>query len=168
MPATPIALPASSGGSSERTYAPAAASSGRDGGSEPRKRSVSLTQPTSRLVANAMSSSSCEHELGRAAADVHDQDIVERGPARRDAADHHRGLLGAGEQARREAVAPLDLAEERLAVLGVAHGARGDAQRPLGAELFQLPSILREAVPDARDGHGEEAAALVHALRRAG
>ena len=38
------------------------------------------------------------------------------------------------EQPGREAVAPLDLAEEGLAVLGIAHGARRDGERPLGAE----------------------------------
>ena len=119
------------------------------------------TQPTSRLVANATSPSSCEHELGRAAADVHDENVVEGRTAGRDAADHHRRLLGAGEKARREPVAPLDLAEERLAVLRVAHGARCDAERPLGAERLELLPVLGEAVPDAGDGHGEEAAPLV-------
>ena len=104
---------------------------------------------------------SCEHELRRAAADVHDEHVVERRTAGRDAADHHRGLLGAGEKAGREPVAPLDLAEERLAVLRVAHGARRDAERPLGAERLELLPIFGEAVPDAGDGHGEEAAPLV-------
>ena len=91
-------------------------------------------------------------------------DVVERRPAGRDAADHHRRLLVAGEQARREAVAPLDLAEERLAVLRVAHGARRDAERPLGAERLELPPVVGEAVPHARDRDGEEAPPLVDAL----
>ena len=80
----------------------------------------------SRLVAEAVGD-----QLGRAAADVDDdRSRLERA----DAAQRHRRLLVAGEQAGREAVRPLDLAEERLAVLGVAHGARRDGERPLGAE----------------------------------
>src|SRR5581483_5294736 len=70
-------------------------------------------------------------ELGRAAAYVDDES-----PRRRlaEPAPHEIGLLVAREQAGDEAVAPLDLAEERLAVLGIAHRARGDEQRALGAE----------------------------------
>ena len=52
------------------------------------------TQPTSRLVADATSPSSREHELRGAAADVHDEHVVEGVAAGRDAADHQRGLLG--------------------------------------------------------------------------
>src|SRR5207244_8789655 len=55
-------------------------------------------------------------EFGGAAADVeHDRVVVDVS----DAAQRQRRLLLAREQLRREAVAPLDLAEERLAVLGV-------------------------------------------------
>ena len=50
MPATPIAARASKGGSRERTCAAAEASSVGVGGSEVRKRSVTRTQPTSRLT----------------------------------------------------------------------------------------------------------------------
>ena len=100
-------------------------------------------------------------ELGRAAADVDD----ERARLdRADAAQRQRSLLVAGQQARREAVAPLDLAEEGLAVLGVADGARRDAERPLGAELLELAAVVGEDVADARDRQRQQPAALVDAL----
>ena len=71
------------------------------------------------------------------------------------------------QQPRREAVAPLDLAEERLAVLRVADGARRDEQRPLGAERLGGAAVVGEGVADARDREGEEAAARVDALAEA-
>ena len=71
------------------------------------------------------------------------------------------------EQPRREAVAPLDLAEERLAVLRVADGARRDEQRPLGAERLGVAAVVGEHVSHARDRDGEEAAARVDALAEA-
>jgi hypothetical protein len=83
---------------------------------------------------------------------------------RADAAQRQLGLLVAREQPRREPVAPLDLAEEGLAVLRVADRARGDAQGALGAERLELPAIVGEHVPDAGDRDGEEDAPLVHAL----
>ena len=66
------------------------------------------------------------------------------GPTRADAAQRQLRLLVAREQPRREPVAPLDLAEERLAVLGVADGARRDEQRPLGAERLELAAVVGE------------------------
>ena len=104
-------------------------------------------------------------DLRRAAADVDDE---RPGLERADPAQRHRGLLVAAQQARREAVAPLDLAEEGLAVLGVAHGARRDAERPLGAERLELAPVVGEDVADARDRDGEEAAPLVDALAEPG
>ena len=86
------------------------------------------------------------------------------GSSRADPAQRQRGLLVAGQQPRRESVAPLDLAEERLAVLRVADGARRDAERPLGAELLELAAVVGEDVADARDREGEEPAPLVDAL----
>ena len=83
------------------------------------------------------------HEFGRAAPDVDDEDVVERGPAGGDAPDHHRGLFGPGEQLRGEPVAPLDLAEECLAVLRVADSARRDRERSLGAERLPVPADTR-------------------------
>ena len=72
-------------------------------------------------------------QLGRAAADVEDERArLELAPAG-DAAARELPLLLTGEQAGREAVAPLDLAEECLAVLGVADRAGADGERPLGA-----------------------------------
>ena len=82
------------------------------------------------------------HELGRASADVDDEHVVEWGAPRRDAADHHRRLFRSGEQPRREAVAPFDLAEERLAVLRVAHCARRDRERAFGPVLLERPAVL--------------------------
>jgi hypothetical protein len=74
------------------------------------------------------------------------------------------GLLVAAEEPRREPVAPLDLAEERLAVLGVANSTRRDRERLLGAELPGLPAVVGEDVANPRDRRGKEAAALVDAL----
>ncbi len=84
-----------------------------------------------------------------------------------DAAPGQLRLLVAREQPRREAVAPLDLAEERLAVLRVADGARRDEQRPLGAERLGGAAVVGEGVADARDRDGEEAAARVDAFAEA-
>ena len=105
-----------------------------------------------------------EDELGRAAADVDEQ---RRGAELADAALRQLGLLVAREQLRREAVAPLDLAEERLAVLRVADRARGDEQRPLGAERLGGAAIVGEDVANARDRKGEEATARVDAFAEA-
>ncbi len=109
-----------------------------------------------------------EDELGGAAPDVDDERVLERRPPGRHAPVHERCLLAAVEQARREAVAPFDLAEKRLAVLRVADGARRDGERSRSAELLELPSILGEAVADARDGDGEEATPVIHSLAEPG
>ena len=69
--------------------------------------------------------------------------------------------------ARLEAVAPLDLAEERLPVLGVADGARRERERALGARFLHRAPVLGQDVADARDGLREEDASLVHALAEA-
>ena len=108
-----------------------------------------------------------EHELGRAAADVHDHYSVEVVAAESRAGEGEPRFLLAREQPRREAVAPFDLAEEGLAVLGVADGARRDAKDALGAELLDPPAVLGEDVAHARDGEGEEPPACVHALAEA-
>ncbi len=108
-----------------------------------------------------------EHQLGRAAADVHDHHSVEVVAAERRAGEGEPRLLLAGEQPRREAVAPLDLAEEGLAVLGVADGAGRDAEDALGAELLDPPAVLAEDVADARDREGEEPPARIDALAEA-
>ena len=103
--------------------------------------------------------------FGRAAADVDDE---RPGLERADPAQRHRGLLVAAQHARLEPVAPLDLTEEGLAVLRVAHGARRDAERPLRSERLELAPIRGEDVADARDRDGEEAAPLVDALAEPG
>src|SRR5262249_36685539 len=102
-----------------------------------------------------------ERELGRSAADV---DEERPGGEPSDPATRHVRLVVAGEQLRREAVAPLDLAEQRLAVLRVAHGAGRDEQRAVGAERLGRAAVIRERVADARDRDGEETAAGVDAL----
>ena len=103
--------------------------------------------------------------LGRAAADVDDE---RPGLERADAAQRQLGLLVAAQQPGREAVAPFDLAEEGLAVLRVADGARRDAERALGAERLELAPVVGEHVADTCDRNGEETTALVDALAEAG
>ena len=97
--------------------------SGRVGG---RKRSVSAREPMSRLVWNSRST----RQLGRAAADV-EHERPRREAARLEASGR---FVVPRQESGVEAVAPLDLTEERLAVLGVAYRARRDEQRALGAE----------------------------------
>ena len=90
-------------------------------------------------------------QLGGPAAHVeHDRAVVHR-PLGRNAAERQLGLFLARQQPRREAVAPLDLAQERLAVLGVPHGARRDRQHALGAEPLQLAAIVGKHVANPRD-----------------
>ena len=94
VPATPIALPRprARGGASARTPL-AAASSGRDGGSdaeEPLGEAHAADVEARRERDLAVRR---HHELGRAAADVDDEHVVERRPAGGDAADHHRRPL---------------------------------------------------------------------------
>ena len=85
-----------------------------------------------------------------------------------DAAQHQRRLLLSAQQLRRESVRPLDLAEERLSVLGVTHRARRDEQRPLRAEPLRLAPVVGQDVANAGDGQREEAATLVDALAEPG
>ena len=68
------------------------------------------------------------------------------------------------DEPRGEAVAPLDLAEEGLAVLGVADGARPDREHALGAEPLELAAVVGEHVPHPRDRQRQQLAALVDAL----
>ena len=107
-------------------------------------------------------------ELGRAAADVDEQRARAQGAVARDAPQHELGLLATVEHPRREPVAPLDLAQERLPVVGIAHGARPDREHALGAELLRLSSVVDEHVPDARHGGGEEDPAPIDRLAHPG
>src|SRR5262249_22465116 len=66
-----------------------------------------------------------------------------------------------------KAVAPLDLAEERLAVVSVAYGARCHGQHALGAESLGLAPVRDQAVADARNRRGKQAAAPVDTLAEA-
>src|SRR5262249_38292326 len=86
--------------------------------------------------------------------------------ARRRAPKRQIRFFVSGEQARREPVAPFEFAEEGLAVLRVAHGAGGDRQRALGAELLGLAAEVGEHVANPRDRCGEEALALVDTLAK--
>ena len=166
VPATPIACGRRrAAGSSARTWR--AARAAPCGGSSPRKRSVRRTKPMSRLIARdavrppttssveppPTSTTSVPWSSARPAVTPRNVSV---------------GLLVAAQQPRREAVAPLDLAEERLAVLGVANGARRDREDPLGAERLRLAAVVGEARSDARDRDGQEAAAAVDALAEAG
>ena len=108
-----------------------------------------------------------EHELCRAAADVHDERVFLDRTSHGHSAKRQQRLVVPGEQLRREAVAPLDLAEKRLAVLGVADGARGDRERPLGAEALQLAAVVGEAVAYSGDREREQATPPRRPLRRA-
>ncbi len=99
-----------------------------------------------------------EHELRRAAADVHDERVFLDRPARGHSAKRHQRLVVPGQQLRREAVAPLDLAEKRLAVLGVPDSTGGDRESPFGPEALQLTTVVGECVANPGDGEGKEAA----------
>ena len=151
VPATPTARSASPCGSSPRTCSRIALTSSP-------KRSVMRTQPTSRLSRTALPTSWISVEPPpMSTTSVPGLDSA-------DPAQGQLGLLLAAQEAGGEAVAPLDLAEKRLAVLRVADGARADAQRPLCAERLQLAAEVGEDVPDAGDRDGQEAAPLVDAL----
>ena len=114
------------------------------------------TEPTSRLVWKPPG-----EQLGRAAADVeHERRVVEGA----EAAPGQLGLVVAREQARREAVRPLDLAEKRLAVLRIADGARRDCERALATERLGLSPEIGEHVPYARDRHRKQAPPSVDAF----
>src|SRR6185503_4019359 len=93
----------------------------------------------------------------------HERALADR-LAGRDPAQGQRGFLVTAEQPRGEAVAPLDLAQEGLAVLRVANRARGDRQHALRAQPLELAAVLGEHVADARDRQRQELAPLVHAL----
>src|SRR5438132_7532320 len=108
-----------------------------------------------------------DDKLGRAAADVDHERVVGARSPRRGAPEGQLRLLVPREQPRLKAVAPFDLTEERLAVLGVANGAGGDRENPLGAELLGLAPEVGENVPNAGNRQGEEAMALVDALAEA-
>ena len=124
VPATPIArLGWRSSGSAARTPRPSRARSSPN-------CSVSRTEPTSMLTARSARTSSVEPPP------MSTTMTPSSSRGRRSRREGEPRLLLAGQQPRREAVAPLDLAEEGLAVLGVADGARRDAEDALGAELL--------------------------------
>src|SRR5262249_48838132 len=104
-----------------------------------------------------------DDQLRGAAADVEH----ERAGPRRHPAAGGLGLLAAPPRARPEAVAPLDLAEERLAVLGVADGARRHGERAFRSEALGCAAIVGKHVSHPRDRDGEEALARVDALAKA-
>ena len=109
-----------------------------------------------------------DHELGGAATDVEDERRPVEATVARDAAEGQLGLILAAEELGREAVAPFDLAQERLAVLRVSDGARRNQECSLGAEALCLPPVVGEHVPHARDRKRQEASARIHAFAEAG
>src|SRR5207342_2998187 len=70
----------------------------------------------------------------------------------------------AREQLRLEAVRPLDLTEERLTVLGIAHRARRDGERSLGAERLELLPEVGEDVANPGNRHRQQPAPGVDAF----
>ena len=107
-------------------------------------------------------------QLGRAAADVDDHRPGVERSAGGDPAVGELCLLVAREEARGEPVAPLDLAEERHAVVGVSHGAGRDRERALHAELLELAAVIGEDIPDTCDRNREQLAPRVDRLAEAG
>ena len=104
-------------------------------------------------------------QFGRAAADVeHERSHVDLPePAAR-----QLGFLLAGEQPRGKAVRPLDLAEKRFPVVGVAYGAGRNCECSLGAESFELAPEIGECVANARDRKREQAPTGVHPFAEPG
>ena len=94
-------------------------------------------------------------QLRRSAPHVHDERRFVEPAIGRDPAEVQERLFLPGQEPGLEAVAPLDLAEERLAVFRVANGARADRERTLGPEAFDRAAVIREDVADARDCGGE-------------
>src|SRR5215208_5671078 len=132
---------------------------------------VSLRQPDTAEVEACVkvhAVGAADDHLGRAAADVHKERAAVHGTSRRRAPEREKGLVIAAQEARRESVAPLDLAEERLPVLGVANGARRDCQRALGTGLLERPPVLDKGVPDPRDGDRQQPAAVVDTFAEPG
>ena len=105
-----------------------------------------------------------DNQLSGTAADVHDK----RPGLRVDAAPRELSLFVAAHELRREAIAPLDLAEECFPVLGVAHGTRRDRECSLRAETLERPAVVGERVPHAGDRKREEAAPCVDAFAEPG
>ena len=167
VPATPITPAGARPGRESRTCAAHAESSLRSGwvGAEEALREPDATELRAHPGRDAVGAS--EDELGRAAADVDEQrgrlDHAVRGRA----PEAERRLVLAREEAGREAVAPLDLAEEGFAVRRVARGAGGDREHPLSAEGRGFGTEADEHVADACHGRGEDQAALVHGLAHA-
>src|SRR5215211_290455 len=108
-----------------------------------------------------------EDQLGRAAADIDDERVLLNRPAGGDAAEREQRLFVAREEARLEAVAPFDLAEKRLPVLGVPDGACREGERALGTELLHRAAVVGEDVSDAHDSFRQQLPADVHTLAKA-
>src|SRR3954469_19936354 len=111
-----------------------------------------------------------DDELGRAAADVDDDDGPDGagGPLARRAPERQARLLVARDRARVETELVADAPGEVRAVGGVADGARQDRDRALRAELVDRGAVLPEDGDDALDRLGREAAAGIHAPAEAG
>src|SRR5262249_44226455 len=62
---------------------------------------------------------------------------------------------------------PFDLAEKRLAVLGVPNRARRDRQCALRTQRLELATVVGETVADARDRERQQSAARIDVLAEA-
>ena len=93
---------------------------------------------------------------------------MERGPSLGTPATVSAASSSPAQKMRREAVAPLDFAQERLAVVRVTNGARPDGEHALRAEALRLPPVVDEHVPDAGDRGRQQDAATVDRLAQTG
>src|SRR6266545_4993351 len=108
-----------------------------------------------------------ENQLGRPAADIDDERVLLHRPAGGDAAKREQRLLVAREEARLEAVAPLDLPEKRFPVLSVPNGARRERELALRAELLDGSAVSGQNVSDAHDSFRQQLSTSVHTLAKA-
>ena len=95
-----------------------------------------------------------DDQLGRAAADVEDEDRLVAGALRGRPQVGQVGLLLAGQKPGVEVEALPQLGDEGLAVDGVAHGAGSDRHHPLGPQLLVARLVV-----------GDHAADVVHRVR---
>ena len=104
-------------------------------------------------------------ELGRTAADVLDQErALGRIEPVRAAEEGQPGLLLTGDDLRGAAAVPAHGLDERLAVLGVAHGARGAHADALGPERARTATERGEHLHGAGQSLRVQATGAVHVL----
>src|SRR5438132_9319959 len=109
-----------------------------------------------------------DDQLRRAAADIDHERAGSDLPSRGDTPKAEQRLLVPAEEPCGEAVAPLDLAQERLAVLGVSDGARRDGEDAFRAQRLGCQAVIDEAVADASDCGREQPPPSVDVLAQPG